>query len=341
MQSSLRARRSPTVRRIAAVRALACALWLAAAPAAAEDRSEADLARWVPGLAFSYDMLQHKAHGDITTSNVLGPPQPPYFPGGCTERTPFNTPFQTGGLCTNSPLQIAPPTTGGDTDIGALVNASLELATPRLIDSFLSPRLFAHVDVAIAFGFERTLAGERKPGVFSVEPLQPNVAEYSEGQIDGQGSRAKIQLRSVVAGAGGGVAFTTDVFGHTLRLKPSVEYLYEQVDLIGAVHRAVKLSRFPRFPRALSDFRLITLTEESTEDLHGVGGGLEVEMDAGRLGPVMMSIFASGRAYYFLGNLRHTFYAENEFGENATWNFALDPWSYRGAVGARFRWLPE
>jgi hypothetical protein len=318
---------------------LVLAALLLAGVAAAEDGSEDELLRWVPGLAFSYDMLQHKARGAITTSNVLGPP---LGLGGCSVLTAFPPPphfVPNGTLCPNSEFPVTSSTSGGDTDIASLVNASLELATPRLIDRLLSPRLFAHADAAIAFGFERNLAGERKPGLFFLDtPLSNTHTEFSEGEVAGQGSRAKMQIRSLVVSGGAGVAFTATVFERKIRLKPSLEYLTEEVDLIASVRRAVKQVDPAK---SFTDFRLIDLHASSTERLHGVGGRLELEIDAGRLGPVMMSIFVNGGAYHFLGNLHHTFFRQNEFGENATWNFDLDPWTYRAGVGARFKWLPE
>jgi hypothetical protein len=216
------------------------------------------------------------------------------------------------------------------------VNFALELTTPRLVAEFLSPRLFAHVDAAIAFAFERNLAGDRKPGPFFVDPFDSSRNEYSEGQVGGQGSRAKIQLRPFVAGGGLGVTFTTSIFERTFRFKPSFEYLYQEVDLIASVHRAVKL-RTPA--RALDHFRLIELSADGTETLHGLGGGLELEVDAARLGAFGVSVFILGRGYRFTGNLRHTLTDTNEFGESATWRFELEPWAWRAGVGARLRWL--
>jgi hypothetical protein len=310
---------------------------LLAAPALAQSHGEDELTRWVPGISFSFDMLQHKARGQITTSNVLGPP---LGQGGCAiTRTFQGVPITTfnGTLCPNSEFPLTIFTSGGDTDVAPLVNASLELATPRLVAAFFSPRLFAHADAAIAFGFERTLAGERKPAPFFVDPIEPPRTEYSEGEVGGQGSRALVQLEQFVAGGGAGVAFTTALFGRTLRLKPSLEYLYEKVDLIASVHRAVKL-RDPA--RAITDFRLIELTANDKQALHGLGAGLELEVDAARMGPVGVSVFILARAYKFTGNLHHSFNDTNEFGESANWHFDLDPWAYRGAVGARFRWIP-
>jgi hypothetical protein len=306
----------------------------ASAPARAEQGSEDELLRWVPALAFSFDNLGHKASGAIQTNNVQGPP---LTDGGCLV-TVLGTPSRNGTLCPDSPFPVTNPSSSTDTDIVPIVNASLELSTPRLFRALFSPRLFVHGDAAISFAFERNLAGERKPGPFFTDPLQPTDFDIAEGSVGGQGSRAKLQLRPFVIGAGGGIAFTMSLFGRTLRLKPSFEYLREEFDLIASVHRAVK-QRSPTI--SFGDFRLIDLHTSSTETLHGLGGGLELELDASRFGPLGMSIFILGRGYRYTGNLNHTFYQANQYGEAAVWRFELDPWSWRAGVGVRFRWLPE
>src|ERR1700741_4459567 len=76
MRSSLRALRGPCVRQTARA-AIAFAALLVPASASAED----ELPRWFPGLAFSFDTLQHKASRSISSSDVLGPP---LGQGGCT-----------------------------------------------------------------------------------------------------------------------------------------------------------------------------------------------------------------------------------------------------------------
>src|SRR5688572_5195534 len=102
MQPSLPVRRRSSVKRIALVAGITWTVVLVAAVAAAEDTSEAELRRWVPGLAFSFDMLRQKGEGEIATSNVLGSPLPE---GGCLVTQTFPPPprtFRNGGLCPNS-----------------------------------------------------------------------------------------------------------------------------------------------------------------------------------------------------------------------------------------------
>jgi hypothetical protein len=312
------------VARVATVFTLAAAMAFAGPASAAEGD---ELVRWVPSFAVFFDMLGQKAEGAITTGNVIEVPA-----SSCG----ISNPDQFG--CADSPLQITPATASDDTSVAPGVGGSLELMTPRLLDGFLSPRLFVRGDAEAAFAFERNLAGERKPGPFFTDPLGPSEFDVAERSVGGQGSRAKAQVRQLVIGAGTGIAFTTTIYDRTLRLKPSFEYLREEVDLIASVHRAVKL----RDPATdISGFRLISLQASDTQTLHGLGGGLEVEVDTGRLGPIVLALYLNARGYRFTGNLNHTLTDTNERGETATWRFEFDPWTWRAGVGARFRWVPE
>jgi hypothetical protein len=320
-----------TVRLTARGLAVGTLLLLAALPARADGEGEDERLRWVPSFAVSFDMLGQKAEGAIDPGDVIEPGTP---------SEPCDISNQDLFGCPNSLPQIAPSTASDDTNVVPLVVGSLELMTPRLVDRFLSPRLFARGDASAAFGFERNLAGERKPGPFFADPLKPNEFDISEQSVGGQGSRAKLQTRPLVLGAGVGAAFTTTIFQRTIRVKPSFEYLLEEVDLIASVHRAVKLQDPTTDTTNLSGFRLISLSADKKETLHGLGAGVEVEADTGRLGPLVLSIFINGRGYRFTGNLEHTLTDTNERGETATWHFDLDPWAWRAGIGARFRWVP-
>jgi len=49
-------------------------------------------------------------------------------------------------------------------------------------------------------------------------------------------------------------------------------------------------------------FREIELDGRSSRVYHGVGPGLELEMDTGRVGPFMVSLYSGIRAYHFSGD---------------------------------------
>jgi hypothetical protein len=167
-----------------------------------------------------------------------------------------------------------------------------------------------------------------------------NVEEVT---VRGQGSRAKAQVKRLVLSGGGGVAFSLDLFERRIRIKPSFEYLREEIDLIGSVRRVVKLTQTvnPRQPQPLDGFRQVVLATSGEQTLEAIGPGLEIEADTLRLGPFLLSVYAAGRGYHFLEKLDETLTATNEFGESATWTFEGESWAWRGGVGLRFRLISE
>jgi hypothetical protein len=299
---------------------------------AAEPLDESE--RWVPAFGPYFEILGQKAHGSLTAGDVLGPP----LPAGCDDGSPG------GDLCPSNrpnPQEIIADSAGHDTSMTPMVGGSLELMTPRLVDGFLRPRLFAHGDLAYAFSFERNLAGQESPGEFAPpEHFGQTNLDIEELSVQGQGSRTRLQVRPLVLSAGAGVALGFDLFGRRFRVKPSFEYLHYELDLIGVVHRAVKVAD-PAMINSLEDFRLISLTRIEQEEYDGVGPGLELEADTVQLGPFLASVYINGRAYHLFGDLETTFSAANEFGETVSWTFDPDPWVWRGGVGIRFRWVPE
>jgi hypothetical protein len=326
-------------------------VWLVASGFALEDRAEAaepagDADRWVPSFSFYFDITNQKATGSVSTGVLMGPPLPPYGTG-C------------GGfpLCDSNRTEdflVDHADAGADTSVAPGVGASLELMTPRLFDGFLDPRVFAHGDVSLAFGFERNLAGQGRPGPFAVPPHAQVQDDLEELSIPGQGSRARWQLDGTVYSAGGGIALTFKLLERTFRIKPSFEWTQVEQDFIGVTRRAVKL-RSPAYPRASypsgippegapldpSAFREISLTHVETKSFDAIGPGLELEADTARLGPILSSLYVSGRAYHFMKSLDTTLTATNEFGETATWTFEPERWMYRVGIGFRLRWAPE
>ncbi|MGE4652750.1 MAG: hypothetical protein AAEJ53_17835, partial [Myxococcota bacterium] len=90
------------------------------------------------------------------------------------------------------------------------------------------------------------------------------------------------------------------------------------------------------------EVRLISLAAPKTSmDMNGIGPGIEVDTDAGRLGPFMATLFAGASAYYFLGDLDFQAVGVNEYGETANFDFEANRWAYRIQAGLRFRWQPE
>jgi hypothetical protein len=337
-------------------------LTLALGRAASAEEALDEGKRWVPSFGLFFDAIQQKAKGSLSTGPVLGAPLSPndqaqdaFADGnGCLRRVGQPPTFaysRDGGLCASARPNretIMASSRGGDTSVSPVVGGSLELMTPSLLgDVLLRPRLFAHGDGAAAFSYERNLAGQESPGNFGLARqtsfaagTDPDLLDVEEITVQGQGSRTRMQLEPFVLSAGGGIALSLDVFGRTVRIKPSFEYLREEIEFSGVVHRAVKL-RVPAGTANLDQFRLISLTSVEKRAYDGIGPGLELEVDAARLGPFVSSVYIMGRGYYLLGNLDVALSAINEVQETASWSAELDRWTWRGGVGFRLRWLPE
>jgi hypothetical protein len=165
----------------------------------------------------------------------------------------------------------------------------------------------------------------------------------SETNVGGQGSSTTAEVKPLLLSAGAGVAFTLEPWERRLRIKPSVEYLREEIEVTGVVHRAEDTTP-PPIPGDTTADRFIEMQGSGQKTYHGIGPGLEVELDTARAGPFMLTIFVSGAAYKILGDREVSFTDSftDEFGtETAAWSFEKPAWSYRAGVGLRFRWLPK
>jgi hypothetical protein len=302
-----------------ALRTLLAVSWLLPAQTFGQDDIEAESGRWAPAFAITSGVLIQNVSADVASSDVLGPSRPD--PPGPPPDQPIR-PAATGENV------LVPPYVGGD----------LELMTPGAVSLPGSPRLFVHAGAAAVFSQTLDVAKEGVPGEFGVPPGVPG--GIPEETIFGQGSQTSVEHGPVAVTAGLGVAFTIDAFERRIRIKPSVEYLWEELEVSGVVQRAVALTSLSQ-ANGIEDFRLIALRDQKTQGFHGLGPGLEIETDAARAGRFMVSIFIAGQAYAILGDRKVEFSTSNQFGERAAWSVESDPWAYRAAVGLRLRWSPE
>jgi hypothetical protein len=308
--------------------AVGLVLALGAPALAATDESEV----WAPALSFYSGILGQNGDAQVSSGPVLGPRLP-----------------------TTPSAEIRPPADGGDLIMASFVAMSLEVMSPALTQSFGKPRFFVHGDAAPSFAFTRTLAREGAPASCAFAdpipaecappPLNSNAnPAVSEPTVLGQGSETSAEVKTWLFSGGAGVAFTVPVGERRIRIKPSVEYMQEEVEVEGTVHRAIRTGTpAPQAPfpdGILPRYRGIVLSGSDSMTLHGIGPGLEIEMDTRRAGPFLLSLFVSGQAYKFLGKREISFSDSNEYGETAEWNYEHHSWSYRGGVGMRFRFLP-
>ncbi|MBW1885039.1 MAG: hypothetical protein JRJ58_16015, partial [Deltaproteobacteria bacterium] len=210
------------------------------------------------------------------------------------------------------------------------------------------PRFFAHGDVAASFAQKYDLARDGKIEDF----VFPSLFDADEIEILGQGSRGRAKVGTLVWSAGAGIAFTLDVFERRIRIKPSFEWMREKIKVSGDVRRLVRDTPSGFRPNGdpifgtLDSFRQIILSESKTKVFHGIGPGLEIEVESRRAGPILVSTFIGGRIYRLMGDLDVDVHASNEFDdgtppETADFHYTNNRWVYLGFVGIRVRLAPE
>ena len=255
------------------------------------------------------------------------------------------------------PPYIRCPVSGATLLTAPSVGASLEIMTPRLARGGGQPRLFIHAGADYLFSARIKPAQEGGLDTFS----EPDLPTFSESSISGQGSESFMEWGGLQVTAGAGIAFSVDTPWRKIRIKPSVEYIRQTVDGWGSVHRAITTCGPPACQnpalsklRSLDDADLVDLSSPTGSLVqHGVGPGIELDTDAGRLGPFVVSLFAGASAYYFPG--KRDFQAEatqqfsypgavpprEDWDATGDFDFELDRWAYRIRAGLRFRWQPE
>jgi hypothetical protein len=295
--------------------------------------------RWIPSLAITAGATFQDQDGSV--DSVL-------FEGMST------TPVPLRGFEDGHDLVIAP-----------FVGASLELMTPALAIP-TRPRFFVSGEILPSFTADYNLAVEGDPGCLR-GPL-PNApctkdltefgaSSFEEESLNGRGSKTSSTVDTLVYGANFGVAFPLRAGKRQLRIKPSFGWINYEVKAEGTVvDGACKPTKqctdtvveFPPFPPFVSEgfLRETTLTASDSKTFNGIGPGLDIEMDTGKFGPLGVSLFMGGRAYYILGDREIAFGTSEAFDDPvgmdvavAKFQVEVDPWLFRAHVGIRIHWL--
>lgn len=274
-----------------------------------QEKGTDEVDRWIPSFGMSIGIIRQTASG--SQQNNLRPPD--------------------DGIAENGREAPGTSISGDDSLVDPLSVFAAELMSPGIGAIPGHPRLFLHGEVGGAFGSVVQLAREGSPGEFALPAfLAPDTPGLAVG---GQGTKTELEISTLMAGAGAGIAFTLpELFGRRLRLKPSFEYLRHGVEAEGVMRHVSG--------NTPDEFVFITLQREKERTLHSIGGGLELELDTLRLGPFVIALFANGQAYELLGERDIHLFATD--GTNtATWDVTLDREIYRGSAGLRFRFFPE
>lgn len=290
----------------------------AAMPASANDPSNAlvDHDRWIPSIGFAMGFTTQQQEGSASTEIQQG------FFGW-------------------APYADRPPTEG-DTGLNLLhVGGTFELQTPRLAPAEWSPRLFIGGEVLNVSSSRRSLAREGDPKTELIEPS--GGGSFVDLAILGQGSTTESDAENVQYGAGIGFAFPAQIGEWRISIKPSAQYLHQEFHFTGLISDANRVDKLIGFPPT----RVVLLTGDDSLDVHAVGPGLEIEIEAAQVRSIAASVFISGGAYNVLSDRNVRFQSvTTATGDpndtrrfRGTWTAEIDPWIYRASVGMRIKWL--
>jgi len=319
----------------------------ASLPSSARERAPVPVAedRWIPSFAFTGGVVFGRQHASVSSS-CSEPGSDPPAPTSCDPGEPsYGSELRQGA-------------TGDELAVTPYVGGNLSLMAPAFA-VLGRPRLFASVELPYQFGIDRNVAQRQRPTGLE-EPDNVDVTEeLDEGALLGAGSRTRTEVQGLAFGASAGVAFGFEAFGKQFRLKPYAGWLRTQIGVRGRVENGICINNPPGNVKDDCDLdgvqfgdpgftRVVTLKAHDSLWLDGLGPGVDLEMDTGRLGPYTVSIFLGGGAYYLLSDRTAAFSATQTIGPDtlgapvdyhADFTFRVNPWLYRGGLGLRFSWV--
>lgn len=285
---------------------LACTVSAALPPSMASAAEEAtpDYERWSPAVALQMGLLRQQAHGRAESDR-----RPPD-----TEGTPLF---------------------GDDLLLDYFFGLSFELMAPSIADVPGHPQPFLHLDALNPLGVEVDIAREGSPDGLVIPNFGAQNSTIPASGVGGQGTRTAAEYKSPFVTVGLGVSFSFDLWDRHFRARPSVQYFMEKVEVNGIVLDADGQQVVQNFV-LIEDFTVTHLTRTENKDFHGLGGGIELEMDAleSKLGT--FSLLAGVHLYHPIGDRRFKF-SSTDGTSHATWGAILDPVIYRFGFGFRFR----
>ena len=238
---------------------------------------------------------------------------------------------------------------GSTRAVFAILGLSAELSTPELTWAPADPRLFVHADAALSFDTEEAVVNEGDPGEIKIQSVPGSAVVPLEGAT-GRGSATRIETQSPVVSAGLGLAFELAVWDRSVRIKPSVEWEWQQ-DRIRQLFGDAE-SNGPVPGACDPSCRTVNIDATLTQGFHSLGPGLEIEVESARIGATVLTLYASGRAYHLLGSrgfdLQGVGFWETDgvpdptrAPSTVTSTYERDPWHFSIGVGLRFLWRPE
>jgi hypothetical protein len=137
-----------------------------------------------------------------------------------------------------------------------------------------------------------------------------------------------------------GVAFSVPIASNLLlRIKPSIEYSFEEIDLDGQLKTVNELNPHldPDFTTPTRDFFISRSRANETATNHSLGAGLELALVLFRnFRPVRVSLYTEARFMWVLSDETTTF---GDSTGTASFSVVRDDFGIKGGGGVRFSWV--
>lgn len=298
------------------------AFWLLAAnPAGAADPASGDrdmFDRWTPSLAINIGFTTQEVRGSVESTEFI-----PAF----------------GSIF---PVDLRPSDKSQQHFTTADVGGSIELQTPQLLSleilSFrLAPSLFIGGEILNVSAQSRPIAREGNPSELGDDPGDE---VFPEDAILGQGSMTESDMRNVMYGARIGISIPIQIGDWRVSIKPAARYLNQKYKFNGIALDANRGGLLGDLPPTST----VEMYGDDSLDVHAVGPGLEIEVDAVQIGSFAGSVFVSGGAYNVLSERKTKFFANarnsvDTRDNTAEWKAEIEPWIYRASAGFRIKWM--
>jgi hypothetical protein len=251
----------------------------------------------------------------------------------------FTTQRQNGTVSSEQ-LGVSGPFRPSDADKKFLnslhVGGTFELKTPRVAPFRWSPRLFIEGEVHNVSSQRRSIAKEGD----AFTPLDEPSGSVPEDAILGQGSTTTADADNIQYGASLGFSFPLEVADWQISIKPSARYIKQKFYYNGIISDAARNGVLP----GPAPSNVVALFGDDSLDVHAVGPGLEIEIEAARVKSLGASVFISGGAYRVLSGRNVSFSTTGRDSEDlndyrGNWAADINPWIYRANVGMRIKWL--
>lgn len=296
-----------------------------AAAGAADQSGSRSDARWIPGFSTELGFLTHRRDG-FASSVERG-----------REEGETNALFGVFGVRT-------------------------ELSSPRFMTVPTAPRIFGYVGVSLVRDKDESIANEGEPRnpLFDLENKVDDNNPIAG--IVGTGTSLRVESEPVLYGGGLGVSFETEIASRVVRFRPTLDWTYQRDRIEVAFADAEAQGAVPN---RCNPCQITSLQAQTEKGFHSLGPGLEIDLDAGRFGDFVLTVFTRFQSLRIVGDREASLDSTSSWftrqtavvdGEEVitsidpvpgredsivTSRYRRDPWGFYGAAGVRVLWSPE